>query len=299
MMEASAIATPVPFRAFLEAAFELAKPRITTLLVIVALCSFVISGGFAPGGSAWIGLATTFGSVFILAVGIFTLNQWMERDSDRLMLRTRDRPLPSGRFPQGMALAIGLAFTAGGIVFSWLLVNPAQALVSFLTAVGYLVVYTPLKYRTVWHTALGALPGATPPLMGALAVSGRLDPMAWVLFGILFFWQFPHFLAIEMMYRDDYAKADIRVLPVVDKSGRRTGVQVVLATLALLAVAGLPFFLGHSGLAYLIVSGLLGLGFLALGFRAVVTRQKMAARHLLRASIIYLPLVFGLLMIGL
>ncbi|NNM68124.1 MAG: protoheme IX farnesyltransferase [Spirochaetales bacterium] len=287
---------PVPsFRRTLEAYFEMAKPRITALLVVVAVCAFVVAGGFSSKGSGWQGLLNTLLSVGLLSAGIFILNHWIERDRDALMVRTRARPLPSGVVSSSPALILGLIFSGGGIAYSTWSVNWQMGLVAFLTAVGYLLVYTPLKYKTPFHTALGALPGATPPLAGWLAATGRLDPDALILFLILFLWQFPHFLSIEMIYKDDYAKARVQVLPVLDPSGKWTAFQVCTASLALLLVSWAPLVTGLAGLFYGVGATILGLGFLGLGLRAVVTKKKKHARDLLRASVLYLPLLLLLL----
>jgi protoheme IX farnesyltransferase len=287
---------PLPsFRRTLEAYFEMAKPRITALLVVVAVCAFVIAGGFSSKGSGWLGFLNTLASVGLLSAGIFILNHWIERDRDALMVRTKARPLPSGLASSGPALIVGLIFTGAGITYSAWIVNAQMGLVAFLTAVGYLLVYTPLKYKTPFHTALGALPGATPPLAGWLAATGHLDVNALILFLILFLWQFPHFLSIEMIYKDDYAKAQVQVLPVLDPSGKWTAFQVCTASVALLFVSWTPVKTGLAGVVYGVGATLLGLSFLALGLRSVVTQQKKHARDLLRASVLYLPLLLLLL----
>lgn len=273
----------------LDAYFEMAKPRITALLLVVALASYSIAAGSAWN---WWGFLVVLVSVGTLGTGIFALNHWFERDQDALMVRTRDRPAPSGRVGPLAAQVFGWGFTGFGIAFSWLAANPLTGSLAAFTAVAYLAVYTPLKYRTPFHTALGAFPGAVPPLAGWAVATGGLDLYAWVLFGVLFLWQFPHFLSIEMIYRDDYAKADIKVLPVVDKTGVMTAWQVVGSLLLLLAVSCSPVFLGQGTWVTVVGNAALGLGFLWFGIRAVVTREKRAAKHLLRASVGYLPLVF-------
>jgi protoheme IX farnesyltransferase len=280
------------FRKELDAYFEMAKPRITALLLVVALASYSIAAG--PAWSWW-GFFVVFLSVGTLGTGIFALNHWFERHQDALMVRTRDRPVPSGRVGPLAAQVFGWGFTLFGIGFSWFAANPLTAGLALFTAVSYLAVYTPLKYKTAFHTALGALPGAVPPLAGWAVASGTLDLYAWVLFGVLFLWQFPHFLSIEMIYKDDYAKADVRVVPVVDKTGVMTAWQVVTATLLLIVVSCSPLLLGKGTWITAAVNGLLGLAFLWFGWKAVSTREKMAAKHLLRASVSYLPLVFVLL----
>lgn len=283
---------------FLDSLVEMAKPRIMALLVVIAATAFVAEGGFRPGGPGWGGLAVTVFSVGLLSVGIFTLNHWMERREDRSMARTRDRPLAAGRFPAPFALAWGLGFTALSLGFSWWAVNPTMALVALATAVGYLLVYTPLKYRTSFHTALGALPGATPPLAGALAATGTLSDHAWLLYAVLVFWQFPHFLSIELLYREDYGRGSIQVVPVVDRTGTLTAVQILGATTGL---GVLGWFLFPSELLRAVALVLTGI-LLAAGWGAVVgsrspTEAPGAARRLLRASVVYLPLLFVLVVV--
>ena len=287
---------PVPsFRRTLEAYFEMAKPRITALLAVVAVCAFVVAGGFSSKGSGWQGFLNTLLSVGLLSAGIFILNHWIERDRDALMVRTKGRPLPSGLVSSNPALILGLIFSGAGIAYSTWSVNWQMGLVALLTAVGYLLVYTPLKYKTPFHTALGAVPGATPPLAGWLAATGHLDVNALILFLILFLWQFPHFLSIEMIYKDDYAKAQVQVIPVLDPSGKWTAFPVCTASIALLLVSLAPLATGLAGLVYGVGASFLGLGFLGLGLRAVVTKKKKHARDLLRASVLYLPLLLLLL----
>lgn len=272
----------------LDAYFEMAKPRITALLLVVALASYSIAAG---SDWSWWGFFQVFLSVGTLGTGIFALNHWFERRQDALMVRTRDRPLPSGRVGALEAQVFGWGFTAIGVGFSFF-INPLTGVLAVFTAVSYLGVYTPLKYHTSFHTALGALPGAVPPLAGWAVATGGLDPYAWVLFGVLFLWQFPHFLSIEMIYKDDYARADVKVLPVVDASGFWVGLQVVGGLVLLVAVTLVPWAMGLAGPWTALANAALGVGFLVFGVRAVVSKEKMAAKHLLRASVAYLPLVF-------
>jgi len=269
--------------------FEMAKPRITALLLVVALASYAIAAG---ASWTWWGFFVVFLSVGTLGTGIFALNHWFERDQDALMVRTRDRPVPSQRVSAWGAQLFGWGFTALGIGVSFVAGGPLTGALALFTAVAYLAVYTPLKYKTAFHTALGALPGAVPPLAGWSVATGGLDLYAWVLFGVLFLWQFPHFLSIEMLYKDDYARADVKVVPVVDQTGRTTAVQVVGASAALLLVSISPWFLGVGTWITLVLNGVLGLAFLAVGVHAVRSSQKKAAKALLRASVAYLPLVF-------
>jgi protoheme IX farnesyltransferase len=280
------------FRQELDSYFELAKPRITTLLLIVALASYSIAAGTAW---SWWGFLVVFTSVGALGTGIFALNHYFERHQDAKMVRTRDRPIPSGKISPIAAQVFGWGFLLVGLAISFFAANVLTGCLALFTAVSYLAIYTPLKYKTAYHTALGALPGAVPPLAGWAVATGTLDVYAWVLFGVLFLWQFPHFLSIEMMYKDDYAKADVKVLPVVDVTGVHVAWQVVGACLLLIAVTAVPLLLGVGSWITVAGNAVLGLAFLWFGVRAVQTKEKMAARHLLRASVSYLPLVFLLL----
>ncbi len=281
------------FRSELGGYFELAKPRITTLLLVVALVSYAIAAGATATG--W-GFFVVFSSVGALGTGIFALNHWMEHRQDALMARTANRPIPSGRITPPMAFAFGLVFTLAGLALSWGFGNLLTAAVALFTALSYLLVYTPLKYKTAYHTALGALPGATPPLAGwAIATGDLSQPYPWILFGVLFLWQFPHFLSIEMMYREDYAKAEIKVLPVVDTKGHHVAWQVVVPIVLLTGLGFLPAAFGQATWITTVLTSVLGALFLVFGVRAVVTRQVLAARYLLRASVLYLPLVFVVL----
>jgi len=280
------------FRQELDSYFELAKPRITTLLLVVALASYSIAAG--PTWSWW-GFAVVFASVGCLGTGIFALNHYFEREQDAKMVRTRERPLPSGRVGPVAAQVFGWSFTAAGLAFSFLAANVLTGCLALFTAVSYLGVYTPLKYKTPYHTALGALPGAVPPLAGWAVATGTLDLYAWVLFGVLFLWQFPHFLSIEMIYRDDYARANVKVLPVVDTTGIHVAWQVVSTTFLLLGITVVPVFLGIGSWITAAGNAVLGVAFLWFGVRAVHTQQKKDAKNLLRVSVSYLPLVFLLL----
>jgi len=234
----------------------------------------------------------------LLSSGIATLNQFIERDLDGLMRRTADRPLPSGRLFPNEALWFGVAVTALAEVYLSVFVNVLTALLGLTVIAGYLFVYTPLKTRTSLSTALGAFPGAMPPLMGWTAARGRIDIAAWVLFAILFLWQFPHFLAIAWMYREDYGRAGIRMLPVVEPDGRATGQQIIAYAVMLVPTSLLPTILGISGKVYLIAALVLGLLFLASSIRAALSKSNQHARQLLLASVLYLPLLFGVMVLN-
>src|SRR6266480_813536 len=279
----------------LAAYAELTKPRITFLIVLTAAAGFALASpesiNYASLGSAMVGIA-------LLSSGIATLNQFMERDLDALMRRTADRPLPSGRLFPFEALCFGVTLTGMAEIYLALFINTLTALLGLTVIAGYLFVYTPLKTRTSLSTAIGAFPGAMPPLMGWTAARGQIDVAAWVLFAILFLWQFPHFLAIAWMYREDYGRAGIRMLPVVEPDGRVTGQQIILYSLMLVPVSLLPAFLGISGRFYLVAALILGLLFLASSIRAALSKSNRHARQLLLAAGLYLPLLFGVMVLN-
>lgn len=274
---------------------DLTKPRITFLIVLTA------AAGFCLGAHSGVDYPTLFHAMFgiaLLSSGIATLNQYMERELDALMRRTQMRPLPAGKLAPIEALLFGTALTLAAEVYLALAVNPLTAALGLLVVAGYLFCYTPLKTRSTLSTFVGAFPGAMPPLMGWTAASGRMSTGAWVLFAILFLWQFPHFLAIAWMYREDYGRAGIRMLPVVEPEGRVTGQQIVAYTLMLIPVSLLPTLIGVSGRVYFFGALVLGLLFLYSSLRAAFSKSRQQARRLLLASVIYLPLLFGLMVLN-
>jgi len=271
---------------------ELTKPRV---VVMVLITTFVGSHLGAEGALDPLRLLDTLLGTALAAGGTLALNQYIERDLDGLMARTRLRPLPGGRLRPSEALALGGGLLLVGLAWLTLRVGPLPGAVTAATAVSYLLVYTPLKPVTSLCSLAGAVPGALPPVAGWAAARGSLGLEPWVLFGIMFLWQIPHSLAIGRMYRDDYARAGIRVLPVVDHDGLSTGAQVVGNCLALLPVALLPTLIGLAGPLYFLVSLVLGLGFLWSAIGLARTRSVADARRLLFASLIYLPVVLGVL----
>jgi protoheme IX farnesyltransferase len=202
-----------------------------------------------------------------------------------------------GKMPAGRALAFGVALSVAGFVELWLGVNRLSALIGAFTLMSYLFLYTPLKQRTWWSTTIGAIPGAMPPMIGFAAAAGGLTPQSWVLFAILFLWQFPHFYSIAWMYKEDYARAGIRMLPVVEPDCRSTARQIVLFGLALVPVSLAPALVGMSGRVYLVGALILGLWFLYSGVRVAVDRTVARARGVLIASVLYLPLIYGLMLV--
>jgi protoheme IX farnesyltransferase len=274
----------------LRAFADLSKPRISLLLVIVAAASFLMADRGSP---SWLRLAAAAVGTGILAAGIFALNQYMERISDGLMRRTAGRPLPSGRLTPGAALVFGIVMTTASVAFFFVLFGWVSAAVAFATFVSYILVYTPLKKRTALHTTLGAISGAMPPLLGWASARGSLAPDAWALFAIMFFWQYPHFLAIDSIYAEDYARAGIRLMPAVDARGGRGTTAVIVLTLVLLTGASiLPRMTGLAGNVYLVTALAAAAAFLAAGILLAIRRTKKSARIVLRASVLYLPVVF-------
>ena len=273
---------------------ELTKPRITFLIVLTAAAGF----GLASPRVDYLAMLSALFGIAILSSGIATLNQYAERDLDGLMRRTANRPLPSGKLLPWEALAFGVTLTVLAEVYLLVLVNPLSALLGLTVIAGYVFAYTPLKTRTSLSTVVGAFPGAVPPLIGWAAARGTLSVEAWVLFAILFLWQFPHFLAIAWMYREDYTRAGILMLPVVEPDGRVTAQQIVLYTLMLLPVSLLPTALHISGKIYFFGALLLGLLFLYASVRAAISMSRQRARSLLLASVLYLPLLFFLMVVN-
>jgi protoheme IX farnesyltransferase len=286
---------PLTLRERVSAYSELTKPRITFLIVLTAAAGFALA---TKGRIDYLRMVSAMIGIGLLSSGIATLNQYLERDLDALMRRTADRPLPSGKLSPPEALVFGAGLTVLAEMYLAVLVNPLTALLGLTVIAGYLFGYTPLKTKTSLSTLVGAFPGAVPPLIGWTAASGELSLEAWVLFAILFLWQFPHFLAIAWMYREDYARAGILMLPVVEPDGRITGQQIVIYTLMLLPVSLLPTALGVSGKAYLFGALILGLLFLYSSVRAAFSQSRQEARRLLLASVIYLPLLFILMVVN-
>ena len=277
---------------------ELTKPRITWLILMSTGMGYYFglqSPWFAD--IHWPALLHTLIGTALLASGTATLNQWYEREADRHMRRTERRPLPAGRITPRAALVYGIVLSLAGFFELWWGVNLLSALIGAFTLGSYLFLYTPLKQRSWLSTTVGAVPGAMPPLIGYTAASGAITAEGLVLAAILFLWQFPHFYAIAWMYREDYARAGIRMLPVVEPDGRSTARQMVLYGLALVPVSLVPSFLGMSGRIYLVGALLAGLYFLYSGVRAAAERTAVRARYVLLVSVLYLPIIYGLMLL--
>jgi protoheme IX farnesyltransferase len=277
---------------------SLTKPRITWLILMSAGVGYFFGlRGLAFSQIHWWALLHTIVGTGLIASGTAALNQWYEREADSKMRRTSDRPLPAGRLNANRALVFGIALAVIGFgELAWF-VNLLSAVLGGATLVSYLFVYTPLKQRSWLSTTVGAFPGAMPPMIGFAAAAGTLTPQAWVLFAILFLWQFPHFYAIAWMYRDDYARAGIRMLPVVEPDGHSTARQIVLCASLLIPVSLAPGLVGMSGRLYLLGALALGAWFLYSGVRAANERSLVRARGVLLASVFYLPLLYGLMLL--
>lgn len=265
------------------------KPRLVLMILITTAAGFYIGSQQAVN---WLRCLHTLIGAGLTAAGVLGLNQYLERDIDAQMKRTQDRPLPGGRMLPLVALLFGVMLTGGGMLYLTFIVNPLSGLVISLIVASYLFLYTPLKRKTSLCTLIGAVPGALPPVVGWAAARGTVTGEAWVLFAILFLWQLPHSLAIAYIYRDDYAKAGLRLLPVIHPDGASTRRQIVINCVALLAIGLLPALLSIAGGIYFLIALLSGLAFLAFGIYLGVARSVQAARYLLYASLLYLPIIF-------
>ncbi|MDR3699754.1 MAG: heme o synthase [Candidatus Sulfopaludibacter sp.] len=282
---------------------ELTKPRITWLILMSTGIGYFF--GLRGAANWWdflhnihlLSLLHTVIGTGLIASGTAALNQWYEREADRKMRRTALRPLPSGKMTANRALEFGVALSLAGFAELWLGVNLLCALIGFFTLASYLFLYTPMKQRTWWSTTVGAIPGAMPPMIGFAAAAGTITLDAWVLGAILFLWQFPHFYSIAWMYKEDYARAGIQMLPVVEPDCRSTARQIVLYGIALIPVSLIPAALGMSGRLYLVGALLLGLWFLYSGVRVAAERSLARARNVLITSVLYLPLIYGLMLL--
>lgn len=275
---------------------ELTKPRITMFILMSTAIGFLCAAHSGSGWTWWTLLHALAGTA-LLASGTAALNQWYERAADARMVRTAKRPIPSGRINPRNAFQFGALLSVIGFLELWFGVNLLTALLGLFTEVSYLFLYTPMKQKSPHSTTIGAIPGAMPPLIGYAAVSGTLTWDAWVLYAILFLWQFPHFYAIAWMYRDDYARAGIRMLPVVEPSYESTARQMFGFSVLLVPISLLPKYLGMAGNLYLTGALILGAYFAYTSLRVMNDRTVLRARQVLLASVIYLPLLYGLLVL--
>ena len=272
----------------------LTKPDVTFLVVITTVAGFYLG---SRGPFDWPLLLNTLGGTLLVAGGTAALNQYIEREMDSLMRRTAARPLPSGVLQPREVLIFGISTIVLGAAWLLLAVNWLAALVAVATSVLYLGLYTPLKTRTTLSTAVGAIPGALPPLIGWAAARGSLSLGGWVLFAILFFWQFPHFMASAWIYREDYARAGIQMLPVVDKKGDATFRQIITTSAILVWVSALPSVVGMAGIPYFFGALALGMILLQVGLWANRSRTNVRAKWLMHATVAHIPILLAWLVL--
>lgn len=270
----------------------LTKPGLVVMLVLTTCVGFYLG---TDGPVSWFRLLHTLAGTALAAGGTLALNQFMERDRDALMKRTRMRPLPAGTLRPIQALGFGLALTLIGLFYLALMVNVLSSLVTAVITITYLFLYTPLKHRTTLSTVFGAVPGALPPVTGWTAARDELSVEAGVLFAILFLWQMPHALALAWQFREDYARAGFILLPAVDPDGRFTSVQILINCLALMAFSLVPTVLGIAGILYFYIAFLAGLGLLAFAIHLAITRTQASARNLFLASLVFLMIQFSVM----
>ncbi|HIB96802.1 MAG TPA: protoheme IX farnesyltransferase [Candidatus Marinimicrobia bacterium] len=286
-------------KGYLLSLWEMMKPRIVSLVLVSTVIGYYL-GAVESGKSIltepWMLIHTLIGTAFV-AGGAGVLNHYLERDLDRQMKRTMKRPIPSGRVKPNAARRFGIYISVMGIIYLFSVVNTPTAAVAFLTLFLYLIVYTPLKMKTTWNTLIGAIPGALPTLGGWLAASGSLETGGWILFGILFLWQIPHFFAIAWLYRHDYGRVGFKMLPAVDPSMRKTSAFSVLFCVLLILCTTLLHLNGSAGKVFMWGSLLLGFTFLALAIDASRGWTEVRARRLLKGSIIYLPFLLVIMVI--
>jgi protoheme IX farnesyltransferase len=273
--------------------FALTKPDVSFLVVLTTLAGYALA---SSGPLDWLRMAHTVCGTTLVAAGTSALNHYLERDTDARMRRTAARPLPSGVLQPAEALWFGLALAAAGVIQLALAVGSLAALLALGTSVAYLAAYTPLKTRTTWATLVGAFPGAAPPLIGWAAARGTLGPGAWVLFAIVFLWQVPHFHAIAWMYREDYARAGIRMLPVVDPEGRATFGQILFCASALIPVSLLAAVTGIAGVRYYFSALVVGLLLVQVCLWAAAHKSNVRAKWLMHATVLHLPVLLGLML---
>src|SRR6266705_1569804 len=270
----------------------LTKPDVSFLVLITTAAGYYMG---VRGTVSWLRMSHVIFGTLLIAAGTAALNHYVERESDRYMRRTASRPLPSGVLQPGQALAFGVALAIAGAFDLYFAAGPLASGLGVLTCLSYLLAYTPLKKRTVWATFVGAFPGAIPPMIGWVAAAGRLERGAWLLFTILFLWQFPHFYAISWMYREDYARAGIQMLPVVDRSGTRTFRQILLAASALVAVSLLPAVVGLAGVRYFFGALVISTALVQVCLWAAAAKSNTRAKWLMHATVLHIPLLLGLM----
>jgi heme o synthase len=277
----------------LSAYLALTKPDVSFLVLMTTGAGFYMG---ARGPMPWLHMIHVVCGTMLIAAGTAALNHYIERESDRYMRRTASRPLPTGTLTPHEALRFGVALSLVGAADLYFAAGWLPCLLGVFTCLSYLLAYTPLKKRTVWATFIGAVPGAIPPMIGWAAATGKLDAGAWLLFAILFVWQFPHFHAIAWMYREDYARAGILMLPVVDKDGTRTFRQIILYAVALVAVSLLPSMLGLTGVLYFFGALVTCTALVQVCLWANAARTNTRAKWLMHATVMHIPILLGLMM---
>jgi heme o synthase len=285
---------PSSRHSFISDLAELVKARLTLLVLLTTAVGFYLASESPIDYSALV--QTVFGTA-AAAAGAAALNQWWERRADALMRRTRTRPIPAGRMSPLQGLMLGAALSVFGVVYLAIVCNALSAALAAITIVIYIFAYTPLKRASTANTAVGAIPGAIPPMIGWAAARGDIDAGAWSLFVIVFLWQLPHFFAIAWMYREDYSRAGFRMISTDDSSGERSASQSVFFCILLLVLAGLPAFVGVASYLYEAIELVLGALFVAVAMRFLRLRTASAARLLFIASIVYLPLLLAALVL--
>ena len=272
--------------------WSLAKPDVTLLVLLTTALGYCAG---VRGPVDYLALVRVVFGTLLVSAGTAAMNQYLERNVDALMRRTAGRPLPAGALAPRDALVFACSLAICGLVFLLVLVNPLASLLAACCSITYLALYTPLKSRTAWSTFVGAFPGALPPLIGWAAARGTVSGPAWTLFLILFLWQFPHFLSIAWIYREDYARAGIRMLPVVDPSGRSTFRQIAAFSAVLVPASLLPAITGLAGVRYLFGALLLGLALLQVSLWTAREQTNRSAKWLMHATVLHIPLLLGLL----
>ena len=285
----AALAQPTKLGAYIA----LTKPEVSLLVLMTTGAGFYMG---AHGPMPWLHMLHVIFGTMMIAAGTAALNHYIERESDRFMRRTASRPLPTGQLTPAEALRFGLVLALAGAVDLYYSAGSIACLLGVFTSLSYLLAYTPLKKRTVWATFIGAIPGAIPPMIGWTAATGELGTGAWLLFAILFLWQFPHFHAISWMYREDYARAGILMLPVVDKDGTRTFRQIVLYAASLVAVSLLPAIMGFAGMLYFFGALVTCTGLVQVCLWAASAKTNTRAKWLMHATVLHIPILLGLLM---
>ena len=277
-----------------SAYFELTKPSITFLILISTALGYYLGG---KGISDYQHFFFTLLGSCLVSSGSGALNHFAELESDKVMRRTNFRPIPSGIIAPENAMSFGIALILIGSGILYWTINPLTSILALITSLMYLFIYTPLKKLTWLNTSIGAIPGSIPPVGGWVAATGRLDSEAWILFAILFFWQHPHFYAIALMFKDDYKKADLKMLPVVEPDGIRTNRQIIWHSLLLIPVSIMPVYIGLLGMVYFWIALILGLGYLISGIILANKYSIQNARFVLKFSVFYLPILFLIIMV--